>query len=205
MKLRTLSFPTFSLPSTVRDVVDPRNCVGPQHCAVSYLLTRFLHIPNQNRSFSWILSGCRERWGRVLIVGSSHSSSIVSPQQPPSAASLSSLDGRVQVLRQLCLTTICSQIDRMYTYTEIYIIHALLWCSESCDCNNNKMPCDWVRTTAMRIRHQVSCSAAQRSRLLLKSPTDLRRGHRSSKHSLFYKSNLVASWECSCNVWEHIA
>ena len=80
--------------------------------------------------------------------------------------------GRVQVLLQLCSTTICGQIDRMYIYRKTYIMHAILWCCESCDCNKDEMPCGNVRTTAVRIRHQVSCCAAQRSRMLLKSPPD---------------------------------
>jgi len=72
------------------------------------------------------------------MVGSLPSSSICSPQQPPSGASLSSLNGRVQVLLRLCSTTICGQIDRMYIYTETYIIHAILSCSKSCDCNKEE-------------------------------------------------------------------
>jgi len=52
MKIHTLSFPTFSLTRSVRDFVDPRNCVDPQRRVVLYLLTRFLRSSNQNRSFS---------------------------------------------------------------------------------------------------------------------------------------------------------
>jgi len=63
------------------------------------------------------------------------------------------------------------------------------------------MPGGYVRTTAVRIRHQVSRSAAHLSRLLTKSPAellwkspaDLCRGLRSPKIWLSYKSNLVAS------------
>jgi len=59
-----------------------------------------------------------------------------------------------------------------------------------------------ARTTAVKVRHQVSRSAAQRSWLLIlsraellsKSPTELCRGLRSSDIWLWYKSNLVASW-----------
>jgi hypothetical protein len=70
MRIHTLSFPTFGLTRSVRNFVDPQRQV------VSYLLTRSLRSSNQNRSFSWILFGCRERCGRVLIVGSLASSSI---------------------------------------------------------------------------------------------------------------------------------
>jgi len=112
VKLHTPSFPTFGLTCSVRDVVDPCNCMDSQRWVVSCLLTWFL------RSFSWITFGCRERCGGVLMVGSLPSSSIVSLQWHPSGVSLSSLNGCVQVLLWLCSTTICGQIERMYIYAE---------------------------------------------------------------------------------------
>ena len=39
MKINTLSFPTFGLTRSVRDFVDPRNCMDPHGGVVSYLLT----------------------------------------------------------------------------------------------------------------------------------------------------------------------
>jgi len=39
MKIHTLSFPTFGLTRSVRDCMDPRNCVDPHGRVVSYLLT----------------------------------------------------------------------------------------------------------------------------------------------------------------------
>jgi len=42
MKIHNLSFPTFGLTRSVRDFVDPCNCVDPHGRVVSYLLT-FLH------------------------------------------------------------------------------------------------------------------------------------------------------------------
>ena len=39
MKFYTLSFPTFGLTRSVRDLLDPRNCVDPHSWVVSYLLT----------------------------------------------------------------------------------------------------------------------------------------------------------------------
>ena len=39
MKIHTLSFPTFGLTRSVRDFVDPGNCVDPHCRVVSYLLT----------------------------------------------------------------------------------------------------------------------------------------------------------------------
>ena len=49
MKIHTLSFPTFGLTQSVRDV-DPRNCVDHQRRVVSYLFTRYIRSSNQNRS-----------------------------------------------------------------------------------------------------------------------------------------------------------
>jgi len=51
-----------------------------------------------------------------------------------------------------------------------------------------------LRTTAVRIRRQVSCRAVQSSQLLVKSPADLHRGLSCSNIWPSYKSNLVASW-----------
>jgi len=58
------------------------------------------------------------------------------------------------------------------------------------------MPCSYRtnRTTAVTIWRQVYGRAAQRSQLLSRSPTDLRRGLSCSKIWVSYKSNLVASW-----------
>ena len=39
MEIHTLSFPTFGLTRSVRDFVDPRNCMDPHCQVVSYLLT----------------------------------------------------------------------------------------------------------------------------------------------------------------------
>jgi len=39
MKMHTLAFPTFGLTPSVRDFVDPRNCVDPHGRVVSYLRT----------------------------------------------------------------------------------------------------------------------------------------------------------------------
>jgi len=83
MRMHTLCFPTFGLTRSVRDFVDPGNCVDPQRQLVSYLLTQVLPSSNQKLSVSWISSGCREKCSGVLMVGSLPSSSIVSPQQPP--------------------------------------------------------------------------------------------------------------------------
>jgi len=83
-------------------------------------------------------------------------------------------------------------------------MHGTLWCSESCDCNKDKMHCGYgtLRTTAAKVRHQVSHRAAQRSQLLSKDPADLHRGFSCSEIRLSYKSNITASWmhlyNCKC-------
>jgi len=138
MTIHSLSFPTFGLTCSVWDVVNSGNCVNYQHPVVSYLLTWLLCTSNQNLCFSWIRYGCRERRGVVSMVGSLHSSSMISPQRPLRGASISSLRGRVQVLLRLCSATNSGQIDRMYIYTETYIMHAILRCRESCDCNKDE-------------------------------------------------------------------
>ena len=64
------------------------------------------------------------------------------------------------------------------------------------------MPCSYVVTTAVSIRHSVSRRAAQQSQIFSKSPTYITRGLSSSKVWLFLKWNLVASWmhlhNCRC-------
>jgi len=114
------------------------NAWDPQRRVVSYLLTRFLRSSNLNSSFSWIPLGYPERCGWVLMVGYLPSSSIVSPQRPPNGASLNVLPmgvawcssdyARVPSAARL---TVC-----MYRDTEI--LHAILWCSKSCDSNKDE-------------------------------------------------------------------
>jgi len=96
-------------------------------------------------------------------------------------------------------------------------MHAILRCSESCDCNKDEYdktkclvvmlkPLLWEYGTkspaGVSAALEVSQRAAQWSHLLSKSPADLRRGLKSSTIWLFYKSNLVASWmhlhKCRC-------
>jgi hypothetical protein len=117
-KIHTLSFLTFCLTCSVRDTMDPPNCAYPQSRVVSYLLSLFLCSSSQNRSFSGYAFRYGVRYNRALMVGSLPSSFIVSPQTPPSGASLRSVNWRVQVLLQLCSTAICGQIHRTYIYRE---------------------------------------------------------------------------------------
>jgi len=138
MNIHTLSFWTIDLTCSLQSLVDPPNCMDPQCWVASYLLTLVLHSLRQNSLISWIGFECRKRCGGVLIVGSLPPSSIVSPQLPASSASLAALTGCVLVLIQSCPTTICGQIDCMYIYRETCIMHAILWCSKSCDSNKNE-------------------------------------------------------------------
>jgi len=89
------------------------------------------------------------------------------------------LNWRIQMLLRLCSSTICSQIDYMYLYTETSILYAILWHCKSCDWNNDeydktkflvvmKKPLLWEH-------HTKSCTeAAQQSWLLSKYPAELR-------------------------------
>jgi len=86
----------------------------PQRRVVSYLLTPFLLSTMPNRSLCLITFGCCKRCTAVLMVFSLPTSSITSPQWPPSCATLIILNGRVLVLLQLNSSTICGQIDCMY-------------------------------------------------------------------------------------------
>jgi hypothetical protein len=74
-------FPIFWSHSCFPGFVDPHNCVDPHGRVVSYLLTLFLRTSSQNRSFSRIPFGCRERCGGVLMMGSLPSSSAVPPHR----------------------------------------------------------------------------------------------------------------------------
>jgi len=59
--------------------------------------------------------------------------------------------------------------------------------------------------TAVLAALKVSHRAAQHPQFLWMSPSDVRRGPRCSKIWLSYQSHLIASWECSCRVWDHFA
>jgi hypothetical protein len=135
MTMDTRSFPTFGLTHYVHGFKEPHNCVDPQRQVVWNILFCFLLSLNKHRYYIWIPFGCRETCNDVLIVDSLPSSSIVSPQRPPHGTSQSSL---VQVVLQLCSTTICSHIDSMYITRETNKLHSILWCSKSCDCNKDK-------------------------------------------------------------------
>jgi len=119
-KIHTLSFPTFGQTCSFQDFVHPDGRV------VSYLLSFFLCSLRYNLSPSRILFGCRERCGRMLIVVSLPSSSVISPQWPPSGASLGSHNVYLQMFLQLFSTNICGRIDHMYIYRDTEIMQVIL-------------------------------------------------------------------------------
>jgi len=65
--IHTLSFPTFGLTPLFRDFVNSCNCTDTQCRVVLYLFTCFLCSSRQNRSFSRIPFGCRERCGGMIM------------------------------------------------------------------------------------------------------------------------------------------
>jgi hypothetical protein len=107
----------------------------------------------------------------------------------------------------------------MYIYRETWIMHAILWCSESWDCNKDqydKTKFLVVKTEPLLSEYgtKSSTDASQEFRHLLKSPTDLSRGLRSWRMWLFDKSNLGAPENALAEsestlvrpsgVWEHL-
>jgi len=118
--LHTVSSPKCILTCSFQDFADLNGQM------LSYHLSLFLHTVEQNRSFSQIAFWCRKRDGRVLLVVSLTSGSIISPQWPPSGTSLSPLKGHLQVLLRSCLTTTRGQIDFVYIPQVTWIIRAIL-------------------------------------------------------------------------------
>jgi len=177
IKRLTLSFSTLGLTCSFRDFVDP------QHWVVSYPPIRLL------RSFSWILFLCHEKCAGELMVRSLPPISIVSAQRPPSCASLRSLNGHVQLLLRLCLSTICSQIDHMYLYGKTQIMHATLWCSKSCACNKE----EYDKTNCL-----VVMKEPQLWEYSTTSPTELCSCLRGSRHIPQSLAVVSTSLQVSC-------
>jgi len=68
----------------------------------------------------------------------------------------------------------------------------------------DETPCGYgtLRTTAVRIRHQVSRRTAQRSQLLLKSPADLHMLGRDLAQWLVWRSGAVSPrWPKAAGMW----
>jgi len=133
LKIHTQSLQRFGLTRCSRDFVDPNSQLVSYH-----LLTLFQHSLSENRSVSRIPFRCRARCSGVLMVGSLPPSSVVSTQWPLRGAFLCSLNGCLPLLFWLSSTTILSQMDCMYTCSKTHWMHVMLWCSNSCDCYNDK-------------------------------------------------------------------
>ena len=97
-------------------------------------------------------------------------------------------------------------VANLVTVTKMMIRRNALWLWKNHCCENTASS---LRQSCVPVsaNPEVSCRAARRSHLLSKSPADLRRGLRSSKIWLFYKSNLIVSWmhlpKCRC-IQEHL-
>jgi len=134
------------------------------------------------------------------MVGSLPSSSIVSPQRPPNGASLKVLSMGVAWcstdyagVPSAARLTVCIYRERLKQYMLYYDVANLvtvtkmntirrnaLWLCKNhcCEITASSLPQSCAAVSAAL---EVSHRAAQRSQPLSKSPTDLRRGLRSSK------------------------
>jgi len=187
-KIHTLTFPTFGLTCSCRDFLDLRNYMDPHGRVVSYIITIPLSS-SQNCSFSRILFGYCARCGGMLMVGSLPSISVVSPQWPPSGASLGSVNGCLQVLLRSCSTTICGQIDHMYIYWDTEIMHTILWGSESCYCNKD----EYNRQNALCLWNPKNPCCENTAPSLLQSCTEV-----SAALEVFHRSALKVSAAPKC-------
>jgi len=107
-KLDTLSFPPFAgfLGSTQLHGFSQPDSIISSHPLPTLLKPELCFLTNS----VWM----SQEVGETLMVGSLPSSSVVSPQQPPSGASVSFLNGHLQVLT--LFLTFCGQINHMYIY-----------------------------------------------------------------------------------------
>jgi len=187
--------------------VDTRNRVDPQCQVVSYVLTQFLRCSSQNRSFSWILFQYRKRCGGVLMVSCLPSSSLGSPQRPPSGASLSTLNWHVQVRLRHCSTTISGQIDGMYIHIE-RLEQCMPYCNVAYLVTVTKMNMIRWNASWLCIIHSYEHTAPTLPQSWTAVSAAVEVPRRSTQRSQelqnwpFYKSNLVASWmplyNCRC-------
>jgi hypothetical protein len=144
IKIHPLSVRTYGLTCSFQNIADAPNGVDPSYWVVPYLLPHFVHSLSHNCCCSWILLGCHDRCDGVLMVSSLSSRSIDSSQRPSRGVSWNYSPGCCQVLLQLCSITISGQIGHMYIYSEIKIMHAILWCTKPCYCSKdeyNKTKC----------------------------------------------------------------
>jgi len=115
MKIYTLFFPTFGITCSVRNIIDPRNCMGSSmqssiissHLIPTLLDLELLVLMN-SVWMSWVVR--RNVDGGLPAFLLHRFTATVSKW----CISNSPLNGCGLVLLRLCLSTICGQIDRMY-------------------------------------------------------------------------------------------
>jgi len=102
----------------------------------------------------------------------------ISPPQFTRTTSLCSNDQCHQVLLRLRLSSVSKYIEILRSFMPYYNVISL-----AKENGIDKMPCgdEVLRTTAVRIWHQVSHGAAQICQLLSKCPSDAHRGIRCSR------------------------
>jgi len=120
-KIHTLSFPTFGLTRSVRDIVDPCNCVGSLTVGsiISCHPIPTLLVPEplcESEQLFLMNSVWMPREVRRSVDGGLSGFKLHCFTSPASKCCISkcSLNGRGLLLLRLCSSTICSQIDRMY-------------------------------------------------------------------------------------------
>jgi len=110
--------------------------------------------------------------------------------------------------RFLHLSTIPSQADNIYRYRDLDK-YQMSWCNiPNCVTVSktnriDEMPLHYgtVWTVPVRIWCPVTWRAVHSCLLLMSSPTDLGRGHRSSSIWLSYMTHILASWRHLHNCW----
>ena len=124
-KMHTLSFPTFGLTRSVRDIMDPHNCVGsstPGSIICSHRIPTLLEPePLVEPEQIFVMNSVwRSREVRRSVDGGRPGFMLHRFTRTASKCCISkcSLHGCGLVLLRLCSSTICGQIDRMYIYRE---------------------------------------------------------------------------------------
>lgn len=161
MLMHTVPFPTVGHTPSVRDFVDPCNGVDHSRCVASYHLPPFQHFLYQYTVFSSIAIGGCKRCGGVSMVGSLLSSTFVSPQQPLSGASQSSLNAVSRCCSQYAEVpsgarfTVCMYIERNEYYMTYYNVANRVTVTKQ----------NMIRQNALWIYKNLCCESTARSLL----------------------------------------
>ena len=106
------------------------------------------------------------------------------------------LNGRVQMLLRLCSSTICREIDSMYISGETQTMHAIFWCSKSCDCKKDQ----YDKTKFLQFKSEPLLWEYS-----TKSSTDTMHWSRQlSKHPTEVSSGLSFSWSLP-PIWAEVS